>query len=181
MKIILALVDWFSGEWLLHGRPNGGSVVFLRSLLVSGYIFAFAIFIKCAIDPDTLLKFSLHELRVEIRDSLPWLGAIFAATYTGFYTRYASQWNYIAGLYNQIMATASTRTTSSARNEAFLFWQAAFIEDCYHLHLDRKEIFAFAIKQLLSDPAVLKTFIECTPEDISQRVLERCDLVPAAA
>ena len=79
---------------------------------MSTYVFALGLLIKCAVDPDTLPSFSLYELRVEVRDHLAWLGAIFAAAYTGFYARYASQWNYISSLYNQIMATASTRTAA---------------------------------------------------------------------
>lgn len=124
-------------------------------------------------DPDTSSELSLYELRSLLRDHIGWLGAIFAATYVGFYTRYASQWNYIAGLYNQIMATASGLPEAQHNNQNILNWQAGFIEDCYYLHLDRKEVFAFVIKQMLEDPAILKCFIESAPEKVSQKVLER--------
>ena len=180
VKTLLSVVDWLSGEWMLHGRPNSGAIVFLRSLLVSVLLFASALAFWCAVDPDTSSEFSPYELRSILRDHIGWLGAIFAATYVGFYSRYASQWNYIASLYNQIMATASGLPEAQRNNQTILNWQAGFIEDCYYLHLDRKEIFSLVIKQMLDDPAIIKCFIESAPKTVSQKVLERNGLVPPA-
>jgi len=170
---LLIFVDWLSGEWLLTGRPNSGAVVFLRSLLVSAYFIIFALAFKCAVDPDTSKDFSLYALRSVLRDHLGWIGTVFAATYVGFYSRYASQWGYLASLYNQIMATASGLPNEERENESFLNWQAGFIEDCYFLHLDRKPIFAILIKEMLSDSAIRMCFVDAAPRDVSQEVLGR--------
>ena len=158
---------------MLRHRSNSGSIIFLRSVIVSVYVFAFALWLRAIIDPETSWQPSLEEARISVRDGIPWLGAIFAAVYAGFYSRYASQWSYIAGLYNQIMAASAVTTVPEEENEALLNWQAAFIEDCYHLHLDRKQVFAFVIKQMLGEEAVLKTFISCTPDDIVDEILKR--------
>lgn len=178
MKRILRLVDWLSGEWMLHDRSNSGAIVFLRSLLVSLCIFFATLMFRAAIDPDTSSNLSIYAARAYLRDYIGWFGAIFAATYVGFYTRYASQWNYIANLYNQIMATVASLPTDERDNKTILNWQAAFVEDCYHLHLDRKEVFSIVIKQMLSNPSVLKCFIESTPDNISKKVLERNGFIP---
>ncbi|WP_019305320.1 hypothetical protein [Xanthomonas oryzae] len=180
MKKLLSFVDWLSGEWMLHGRSNSGAIVFLRSLLVSVFVFGAALMFRCAVDPDTSNGFSLYALRSLLRDHVGWLGAIFAATYVGFYTRYASQWSYISSLYNQIMATDSSLPETERDNETILNWQAAFIEDCYYLHLDRKEIFALVIKEMLDNPSIVKCLIESAPRTVSQKVLERNGLVPPA-
>lgn len=174
----LAIVEWLSGEWLLHGRSNGGAIVFLRAALVSVLIFAAGLSLKCAVDPDTRLAFSLYALRAEVRDNVGWLGAIFAAAYTGFYARYSSQWSYLAGLYNQIMAAACTLDPSAPKPLDLRKWEVGFIEDCYLMHLDRKEVFAFVIKQLLEEPAVYKVLIETTTPKVAQEILKRAQVVP---
>lgn len=173
MERLLRLVDFLSGEWMLKARSNSGSVIFLRSVLVSGLIFAVGLSIKCAADPTTSSEFSFFQLRMEVRDQIGWLGAIFAAAYAGFYARYASQWSYIASLYNQIMATASGLTEEQKQGRTFLNWQAAFIEDCYFLHLDRKEVFTVVIKQMLGNEMVLNCFLNSAPERVVNDVLHR--------
>ncbi|OOX14352.1 hypothetical protein Xbuh_19340 [Xanthomonas axonopodis pv. bauhiniae] len=173
-------MDWLSCEWTLKHRSNSGSIVFLRSLIVSLYIFAFALWLPQVVDPDRTWSPSVRETQIAVRDNFAWLGAIFAALYTGFYARYASQWTYIAGLYNQIKSAASTSSIPIEKNEPLLNWQSGFIEDCYHLHLDRKEVFAFIIKQMLSDTVMQNNFIECTAPEIADIVLERAGVIRQA-
>ena len=130
MKVVLKAVDWMSGEWMLRHHANNGAIIFLRSLLVTAWLFGLALLAVSAIDPNTTREFSLHELRSLARDHIEWLGAILAATYVGFYSRYASQWNYIATLYNQIMATCTSIPVSRRNdNQTLHNWQAGFIED----------------------------------------------------
>ena len=62
MKILLWLVDFFSGEWMLKSRSNSGAIIFLRSLLVSSLIFAAGLAIKSAVDPTTRFEFSLGKV-----------------------------------------------------------------------------------------------------------------------
>jgi hypothetical protein len=173
MKYLLNIVDFLSGEWMLSRRSNSGSVIFLRSALVSVLAFAVALGLKSAVDPSTNSDFSFHQLRIEVRDHIGWLGAILAVVYAGFYARYSSQWSYLAGLYNQLMATASTLSEEQRNGRTFLNWQVAFIEDCYFLLLDRKEIFSVVIKQTLEKPLALQCFVDSSPERVVNDVLER--------
>jgi hypothetical protein len=173
MKHLLGLVDFLSGEWMLRHRSNNGSVIFLRSVLVSILAFAVALSLKSAVDPSTSSHFSFQQLRIEVRDHISWLGAILAVVYAGFYARYSSQWSYLASLYNQIMSVAAGLSDEQLGGRTFLSWQAAFVEDCYFLHLDRKEIFSVVIKQTLAKPLALKYFIESAPERVVSDVLAR--------
>jgi hypothetical protein len=76
------------------------------------------------------------------------------------------------------MATVASLPPEERDNKTVLNWQAAFVEDCYHLHLDRKEAFSVVIKQMLGNPSILKCFIESTPDEVSQKVLERNGFIP---
>ncbi|WP_202840930.1 hypothetical protein [Luteimonas saliphila] len=181
MERLLKAVDFLSGEWMLKNRSNGGALIFLRSALVSTLIFAAGVSIKCAVDPTSGSDLSFFQFRLEIRDHLGWLGATFAATYAGFYARYASQWSYLASLYNQIMATASGLTDEQRKSSSFLNWQAAFIEDSYFLHLDRKKVFSVIIEQMLADQTILKCFVESAPSDVVDDVLTRYKVERPAA
>lgn len=173
MEHIFRCVDWLSGEWLLNKRPNGGAVVFVRSLKVSFLIFFLCLGLISVIDPARTFHPSLRELQIIVLDKFAWFGAIFAATYAGFYARYSSQWSYLSGLYNQIMATKSSLPEIERSNSSLLHWQAGFIEDCYLLHLDRKDIFSLPIQYMLSDAAILKTFKESCSDKISRTVISR--------
>lgn len=69
-------------------------------------------------------------------------GATFGATYAALYTRFSSQWTYLAGLYNQLMATQAHAPIDNDPERAgiYLAWEAAFIEDADDLHLSTKPI-----------------------------------------
>jgi hypothetical protein len=143
------LLDWLSGEYLLTsiGYPNGGTVVFLRALHVTVVIFLGTLAATNWLDSSRGSEFSWAELAIQIREHLTWIGAIFATVYALLYARFASQWTYLAGLYNQLKA-AQART--DADQEAIAEWRAAFIEDCDELHLVRKPMFASIVNALLS-------------------------------
>lgn len=173
MERLFAIVDWLSGEWMLMNRPNSGAIIFMRSLKVALLIFFSVLVIISSLDPDRGMTFSLPELQRLIIDKIHWLGAIFAATYTGFYTRYASQWSYLANLYNQIMSVKSIATEEQKGGRSFVNWQAGFIEDAMFLHLDRKPVFALPIRDLLHDPSILKAFITSSPPKLVDDALVR--------
>jgi hypothetical protein len=90
-------------------------------------------------------------------ETLPWIGAIFAFTYLALYTRFASQFNYLAGAYNQIVAvraqirgTAPTEAQSDPDNNVSIqAWEAGFVEDAQELHLATKKIFSTAVWYML--------------------------------
>jgi hypothetical protein len=134
-------LDWLSGEYLLTRVkfPNGGTVVFLRSMQVTLVAFSGAIALRLLADPAAEAAFSIHEFRAQMADHLPWAGTIFAAAYALLYARFASQWSYLASMYNQIKAAQAKRDDGNTL--ALAQWKAGFIEDCEDLHLLRKEMF----------------------------------------
>ena len=152
-----------SGENLLHNRPNGGSVVLARSILVSLIIYGAVLTLKEVLKPGALFEFSQIAFKNAIDTTIPWFGAIFAATYASFYTRYSSQWTYLANTYNQFMAvkaSMSPKLTSANANQSLVNWQAGFVSDCFTLHLDRKPIFKGVITELMKDAILRKAILE---------------------
>ncbi|WP_415916604.1 hypothetical protein SE336_00735 [Xanthomonas arboricola] len=156
------VVDFLSGEFFLRSRPNGGTAVLLRSLWVTTLICAMVLPIKSYCAAGTELAFSAVQLKVELGQMIPWFGAVFAGAYAAFYSRFAAQWSYLASLYNQITATVASAPADHFPNEAFIGWNAAFIEDAQDLHLARKSMFASVIKGLLQDPQVVRVFLSYT-------------------
>jgi hypothetical protein len=141
------VLDWLSGEYLLtHVRyPNGGTVVFLRALHVTIVIFLGALAIVNWLDPARGSEFSWIELETQTRTHITWIGAIFATVYALLYARFASQWTYLAGLYNQLKAAQARKDVDMT---VIAEWRAAFIEDCDELHLLLKPMFASIVNEL---------------------------------
>ena len=71
--------------------------------------------------------------------------------YAALYSRFASQWTYLAGVYNQIKM-AESRTDRDPRKIAE--WKAGFIVDAEELHLVRKPLFAEVVRAWRKDAAV---------------------------
>jgi len=137
-----------SGEYLLtHVRyPNGGTVVFLRALHVTVVIFFGSLAVMNVLDPTRGYEFSWTQLGAQTLAHLTWIGAIFATVYALLYARFASQWTYLTGVYNQIKA-AQLRDPVSA--EVLAEWKAGFVKDCDDLHLLRKPMFASIVCEWL--------------------------------
>lgn len=161
LRFTRKLLHWLSGEFILvdWDVPNGGAVVFLRSVFVALIVFAAALVVKNVVDPSRSLNFSFVELRSQVVDHLPWLGVIFAGAYTAFYARFASQWSYLAELYNNIKASEASGTTNG---RALAEWKAGFIEDAQTLHMECKSSFISVISAWLHDPEVAEAFSENT-------------------
>lgn len=158
----MSIVSFLSGEFFLRNSPNGGTAVLLRSLWVTSLICMLVLPIKSYFAAGTELVFSAAQLKVEIGQMIPWFGAVFAGAYAAFYTRFAAQWGYLAALYNQMMATTASAPPGHFPNEAFISWNAAFIEDAQDLHLARKSMFASVIRELLQNPHVVRVFLGST-------------------
>ena len=164
------LVHVFSAEALLTYRANGGSVIALRSLLITAWVYAAAIGASAVLDLRG--RFAYVE----------WFGAVFAAVYAGLYSRFASQWVYLAGVYNSIkQAETQVQRDSSLAMCALADWKAGFIEDALELHLATKSIFAPVILVWGSAPEVTAAFKQHTPggesfyRDLMETVREACD------
>lgn len=158
------MFHYLSCEFVLKRMPNGGTAVFIRSSIISLGLYLTAIAFKSVIAPDAILQFDVMELRAIISETIPWFGAIFAGVYVALYSRFSSQWNYLASLYNQIMATSiQTPPDSATSQETLNLWQAAFIEDAEDLHLAYKPMFASIIQGMLKDDSIRECFEAHSP------------------
>ena len=137
--------SWFvsavSGEWLLTecGYANGGSVIAARSLMSSLGLLCLALTLVNLLDPSRTWVFSWAEARTQLCEKTNWFGTVFAVVYAAFYARFASQWTYLAAVYNQIKAAESTKKCDPLK---LAEWKQGFIADAETLHLDNKALFA---------------------------------------
>ena len=148
------VIDYLSGEFFLDFMPNGGKAVLIRTAWVSSLIYLSAIAIKSYCSGGVLFSLSLAEFKKEVAETLPWLGAILGGSYAALYSRFSSQWAYIADLYNQQMALASSLPEEQISWENYHAWQAAFIEDAICMHLETKDGFRNAIYEMLQNQEV---------------------------
>ena len=166
-------VIFLSSEWILTKLdiPNGGAVILFRSLVSSIYIFLLVLGFVNAIDPTKSWVFSYNEFEVESIDKFVWFGAIFAAVYTGLYARFASQWSYLANLYNTIKQTEA----NSPEPQVMAEWKAGFLEDADNLHVACKGTFVTTIKVWGDNEAVKTEFIKHSPggEERFKRLMNR--------
>lgn len=134
---------FLTGEFILEFRANGGTVVFLRSCWITTIVYGLAVLLREVTDTNAILwTLSFDSFRLAVNQTIPWIGAIFAGVYIALYARFASQWSYIASLYNQIIQTECDPNSST---KAIAVWWAAFIEDAEDLHLAFKPMFAAII------------------------------------
>jgi len=155
-------VTAISFEFLLmtkSRRANGGDIIMLRAILSAALLF----FIAKLIYGSAALN------------SPAAYGSILAAMYAGLYARFASQWSYLANLYNQIKATEIralstladknlTKETEKTLHQRIAEWKAGYIEDAENLHLATKKSFAPVIWFWLQDPDVKEAYIHATPD-----------------
>jgi hypothetical protein len=145
---------------------NGGGVIFWRSVWITVlFLLPLGLWLqsvakagcpKCHPAPGVLLEIA------KTTDTVPWLGAIFAAVWAALYARFASQWTYLAGVYNQMREAQATRLRELQpdANEHLLLWRAGFVEDALDLHLATKPIFGTFIQRLLQYPEIVARFDE---------------------
>jgi hypothetical protein len=165
IDVFLYRTVWLlSGEFLLHWpirRANGGTIIFARATMITIIVYSGAIFVHETLDPSKTWEFSSLALRLAINTTLPWFAAVFAGTYAALYARFASQWSYLAGLYNLIKSTEAQSGISG--HDAVISMKAGFIEDAEELHLALKQMYAALIRNWLSDLQVREEFIKYAP------------------
>lgn len=124
----------------------------LRALWIGTLGYFATIALTELLRPNTAWVFSLTALRSALFENLKIGGAISAGAYTALYARFASQWSYLAGVYNQIMAAQVRGVPPDAEvRRALESWKAGFIEDAEDLHLTTKPMFAGVIVNMLGD------------------------------
>lgn len=150
-----------SSEWLLTKLdiPNGGVIIIMRALLTSLLIFAIVLSLKNLIDPTKSWMFSFSDLRFQVMELIPLYGILFGAIYTALYARFASQWNYLASLYNSIKETEALNGDPEIISE----WKAGFIEDAENLHLACKSSFVTIVKIWGENEKVKACYLKNTP------------------
>lgn len=163
------LVYWVSAEWILGLWPNGGGAIFARSIQISLSFYGIAASFHSFAASGWSHHFSWVQAGNDIAETLPWLGAIFAATYAALYARFSAQWSYLAGVYNQMMATQAVIDEPNG-NEKIQLWKAGFAEDAEDLHLATKRTFATAVKTVLEDVDVATKFDEYTKGGRARRL-----------
>ncbi|MES2822824.1 MAG: hypothetical protein V4732_04420 [Pseudomonadota bacterium] len=97
------LINIITGEFVFKHMPNGGAAVLLRTTYISFFIYSLTIGLKSYASNFSVFEFSSEQLLHEVSETIPWLGAILGAVYAALYARFASQWSYLSGLYNQQM------------------------------------------------------------------------------
>lgn len=165
MRRVVESILWvLSGEFMLSFWPNGGSVVFLRALWISFFVFLAAIGLMERLEPSATWAFDASEFATAVRQHLHWLGAIFGGAYAALYARFASQWTYLANLYNHIMSTQAQAPYdgNEERRRVYANWQAGYIEDAENVHLAKKPIYASVINSMLMKADVEEAFIKHT-------------------
>jgi hypothetical protein len=177
------LVSLASAEFLLYFVPNGGSVILARSLWTSALAFTAALILKVVLEPGAVVL-SWSVILSRALEHFVWLGAIFGATYAALYSRFASQWTYLAELYNTMMATRiqGDDDLGEKRGEAYVRWCAGFIEDAINLHLAAKPLYASVIRGFLEDAEVRGALFDFTPgarERLRHLEFQRPGTVPA--
>jgi hypothetical protein len=171
-KFSHAVGQLVTGEWMFWwGRPNGGTVIIWRSVQITltMYLLGLALrsFFKAGCPGPC--HFEIGGLLHDGAETVPWLGAIFAAVWAALYARFSSQWTYLAGVYNQIKQTLvnldnlkDLKDRDPERAEQLRLWRAGFIEDALDLHLATKPMFATFVQRTLEDEEVAKRFDQYT-------------------
>jgi len=76
-----------------HNHANGGTVIARRITWTAALIYLITLLAYECLALCSSRHPSLPQADT-LHDTLPWLGAIIAAVYAGFYSRFASQWTY---------------------------------------------------------------------------------------
>jgi len=121
-----------------------------------------AIGIKSYLDPERILAFDGNEFRKLVSSTFHWFGALLGSIYAALYTRFASQWRYLANLYNKIKETEAKYGDATNR-KAIALWKAGFLEDADDLHLARKRLFVSVLNAWGMDKKVEKAFVTYSP------------------
>lgn len=170
---------------MFASAENGGAVILARSLWVPVPCFALLTALHLAgiwiagdampfSDTVDFRKWLMERLRFE----RPLLLTIIAGAYTALYTRFASQWQYLADLYNQIKAkeidiSVNTAASPHADHNHTLLpgtgipspavieprrllseWKYGFAVDAEYLHLSEKEPFKTVYKDWIRESEI---------------------------
>lgn len=160
-----SLVRAVSFEFLLRPAEtsNGGGIILLRTISSSTVLYIVVLGLTQAIDPSRTWQPDWLEFRLALLDHITWFGAFFAGIYASLLARFGSQWQYLAGLYNQIMAVEARTASDPLAKPVIAQWKAGFLHDAFDLHLASKPLFVSVVRRWAKDEAVREHFIRTTP------------------
>src|SRR5687768_7809274 len=141
-------VRFTSGEWMLdwpRRRANGGGLILGRALWATTIVYLLLLIAHESIGPPHTTAISLAGVRRAVLESASWYALVFGGVFATLTTRYASQWRYLAELYNQIKAAEVGAPETTESRSRLIEWKAGFVEDAQVLHLVTKPIFASVI------------------------------------
>jgi len=142
--------------------------VFVRALQLSVFLFLLTIGLDSYLAPDARLAFDRMEFFATVKSHLPWFGVMFGGIYLALYSRFSSQWTYLAGLYNTLMhiecQDPRALLTGPKLTRRAMAW-AAFIEDAVTLHLAAKASFAHSIRALLLEDSIRSVVVDWSKDD----------------
>jgi hypothetical protein len=159
-------LEFITLEFLLTrwGWPNGAEVIVVRSAWLSISAYGFVQLAFLAVDPARS-EIGVGEMALRVVSDIEKLGVLFGAFYAVFYTRFSSQWTYLANLYNQIKRTQSAlpENLPASSKAAMVEWKAGFLEDAFALHLANKPTLSETVRLWLEDAEVRDAFCRFTP------------------
>lgn len=155
-----------TGEYLLDRHANSAEVILLRTVITSFFISVFALWLEQKGHWNLAVSTWPNAYLNHAAGHIPWLGAIAAAVYAAFYSRFASQWSYLADLYNQVKqkeASLPSQESSDTTGKGCPFatvagLKAALIEDAKTLHLATHKSFKYAVATWSKEPCVVQAF-----------------------
>lgn len=145
---------FFSAEWMLDRpsrRANGGGVILLRSAWIALWLVGLAVLLYELVGAPYTLSVSLGGVGRAAVMGARWFAVVFGFAYATLAARFASQWRYLADLYNQIKAAEVGAASDPLAKDVLIEWKAGFVEDAQVLHLVTKPIFASVITAWADD------------------------------
>lgn len=137
------IADYLSAEYLVVKHGNGGGVIISRTAIITLELLTLTLIGKYFLDPSDFTSPLCHSILTVAAELMPWMAAAFGAIYAALYTRFSSQWTYLASLYNQIKQAEFEYFSNKDRDPAALDrlaeWKAGYIEDAYVMHLAKKQ------------------------------------------
>ncbi|ABR91918.1 Hypothetical protein mma_1740 [Janthinobacterium sp. Marseille] len=129
-------------EYVVVSRGNGGGVIILRAAIITIELLIASLIGIHLIDGTSFHSICDREFWKEVKEVTPWFAATYGAVYAALYTRFSSQWTYLASLYNQIKQAEFEYYSNKDRDESALHrlaeWKAGYIEDAFVMHLAKK-------------------------------------------
>ena len=160
-KRAVEIVTW-EGLLTRSLHSNGGAVIIARALRTAAVLSIMGLAahnLLGLLDGTRELEWSWSAATAQIIVGIPWFAGLFGATYAGLYARFASQWSYLAGVYNSIKAAeVSLCTRDHGARWTLSEWKAGFIEDAESLHLATKPTVAPVILAWGKDHLVRRAF-----------------------